>query len=156
MAPSNSNIYLFMLCSVTTMRTNLLYVSLNLKQGLNKASGRSKRMTEFSIIPLNNPIYDVMLMYYNTIHKHVCSQPSLSCSYLWHVVDQQQRNSNSGDVMCAADLQDVSQAHDGRIPGCDVPWTHVVVHAQVEDDMDLWQVGVPRDVKLTLRKRRSR
>lgn len=71
-------------------------------------------------------------------------------------MDQQQRDGDGGDVMSAADLQDVSQAHDGRVSGRDVPWAHIVVHTQVEDDMDLWQVGVPRDVKLTLRKRRSR
>lgn len=52
-------------------------------------------------------------------------------------MDQQQRDSDGGDVMSAADLQDVSQAHDGRITGRDVPRSHVVVHAQVEDDVDL-------------------
>lgn len=46
---------------------------------------------------------------------------ALSDSYLRHVVDQQQRDCDGGDVMCAADLQDVSQAHDGRVPGRDVP-----------------------------------
>ena len=80
----------------------------------------------------------------------------LGCSYLWHVVDQQQRYGDCGYVMRAADLQDVSQTHDGRVPGRDVPWTHVVVHTQVEDNVYLWQVGVPWDVKLTLRKRHSR
>lgn len=57
-------------------------------------------------------------------------------------MDQQQRNSDSGDVMCAADLQDVPQAHDGRVSGRDVPRTHVVVHTQVEDNMGLRQVGM--------------
>lgn len=66
-------------------------------------------------------------------------------------MDQQQRDGDCGDVMCAANLQDVSQTHDGRVPGRDVPRSHIVVHTQVEDDMDLGQVGVPRDVKLTLR-----
>ena len=61
-----------------------------------------------------------------------------SYSYLWHVVDEQQRDRDSGDVMCTADLQDVSQAHYGRVPRRDVPWTDVVVNAQVEDNVDLW------------------
>ena len=52
-------------------------------------------------------------------------------------MDQQQRDGDGGDVMRAADLQDVSQAHDGRIPSRDVPRTHVVVDAQVEDNVDL-------------------
>lgn len=66
-------------------------------------------------------------------------------------MDQQQRYGDGGDVVGAADLQDVSQAHDGGIPCRDVPRTHVIVHAQVEDDVDLRQVRVPRDVKLPLR-----
>lgn len=70
-------------------------------------------------------------------------------------MDQQQRDRDGSDVMSAADLQNVSQAHDGRVPGRDVPWAHVVVHAQVEDNMNLWKVGVPRDVELTLRKRQQ-
>lgn len=83
---------------------------------------------------------------------HVTSADSaLGDSYLWHVVDQQQRDGDGGDVMCAADLQDVSQAHYGRVPGRDIPWTHIVIHTKVEDNMDLWQVGVPGDVKLTLK-----
>lgn len=69
-------------------------------------------------------------------------------------MDQQQRDSDSGDVMCTADLQDVSQAHYGWVSCRDVPWPDIVVRAQVEDNMDLWQVGVPRDIELTLRKRR--
>lgn len=65
-------------------------------------------------------------------------------------MDQQQRYGDRGDVMCAAHLQDVSQAHDGGVSGRDVPWTHIVVHTQVEDNVDFGQIGVPRDVKLTL------
>lgn len=75
---------------------------------------------------------------------------------LWHVVDQQQRYGDCGYIMCAADLQDVSQTHDGRVPGRDVPWTHVVVHTQVKDNMHLREVGVPWDVKLTFKKTHSR
>ena len=52
-------------------------------------------------------------------------------------MNQQQRDCDSGNVMSAADLQNVSQAHDGWVPGRDVPRTHVVVHAQVEDNVDL-------------------
>lgn len=67
-------------------------------------------------------------------------------------MDQQQRYGHGRDVMGAADLQDVPQAHDGWIPRRDVPQTHVVIHAQVEDNVDLRQVGVARDVKLTFRR----
>lgn len=42
-------------------------------------------------------------------------------SYLRHVVDEQQRDGNGGDVVSAAHLEDVSQAHDGWVPGSDVP-----------------------------------
>lgn len=70
-------------------------------------------------------------------------------TYLRHVVDQQQRYGHGRDVMGAADLQDVSQAHDGWIPCRDVPQTYVIIHTQVEDNMDLRQVRVTRDVKLT-------
>lgn len=63
-------------------------------------------------------------------------------------MDQQQRYGDGGDVMGAADLQDVSQAHDGWIPRRDVPRAYVIVHAQVEDNVDLRQVRVSRDVKL--------
>lgn len=41
-------------------------------------------------------------------------------SYVWHVVDQQQGDGDGGDVVCAADFQDVPQAHDGRVTRCDV------------------------------------
>lgn len=76
-------------------------------------------------------------------------------SHLRHVVDQQQRDGDGGDVVRAADLQDVPQAHDGRVAGRDVSRPHVVVYTTVEDDMDLRQVGVTRDVELTLRQRWS-
>lgn len=72
----------------------------------------------------------------------------LGGSYLRHLVDQQQRYGDGGDVVGAAHLQDVPQAHDGRVASRDVPRAHVVVHAQVEDGVHLRQVGVPRDVKL--------
>lgn len=81
------------------------------------------------------------------------TQTSVGLSHLGHVVDQQQGDGDGGDVMRAADLQDISQAHDGRVPGRDVPRAHVVVHAQVEHRVDLGQVGVPRDVELTFGKR---
>lgn len=42
-------------------------------------------------------------------------------SYLRHVMDQQQRYGDSGDVMSAADLQDVSQTHNGWVSCSDVP-----------------------------------
>lgn len=58
-------------------------------------------------------------------------------------MDQQQRYGDGGDVVGAAHLQDVSQAHDGRVAGRDVARPHVVVHAQVEDGVNLRQVGVP-------------
>lgn len=70
-------------------------------------------------------------------------------------MDQQQRYGDGGDVMGAADLQDVSQAHDGWIPRRDVPWPYVIVHAQVEDNVDLRQVRVSRNVKLTFNERKE-
>lgn len=76
---------------------------------------------------------------------------SWKVTYLWHVMDQQQRDSDGGDIVCAAHLQDVSQAHDSWVPCCDVPWTDIVIHTQVEDNMDFWQVGVPWNVEFTLR-----
>lgn len=71
-------------------------------------------------------------------------------------MDQQQRYGDGRDVVGAAHLQDVPQAHDGRVSGRDVPRAHVVVHAQVEDGVHLRQVGVPRDVELTWRERDGR
>lgn len=71
-------------------------------------------------------------------------------SYLRHVMHQQQWDGDGGDVMGAADLQDVPQAHDGRVPSCDVPRTHVIIHTEVEDNMNLRQVGMARDVEFTL------
>lgn len=62
---------------------------------------------------------------------------------------QQQWDGDGGDVMGAADLQDVPQAHDGRVPGCDVPWTYVIIHTEVEDNMNLRQVGMASDVEFT-------
>lgn len=53
--------------------------------------------------------------------------------------------------MRAADLEDVAQAHDGRFPGRDVTWAHVVIHTQVEHYVDLRQVGVAGDVEFTWR-----
>lgn len=70
-------------------------------------------------------------------------------------MDQQQRYGDGGDVMGAAHLQDVSQAHDGWIPRRDVPWAHVIIHAQVENNVDLRQVRVLRDVKLTFNERKE-
>ena len=46
--------------------------------------------------------------------------PALLSAYLRHVVDQQQRHGDGGDVVAAADLQNVSQAHDGWVTGCNV------------------------------------
>lgn len=71
-------------------------------------------------------------------------------------MDQQQRYGDGGDIMGAADLQDVSQAHDGWIPRRDVPWTYVIIHAQVEDNVNLRQVRVPRDVKFTFNERKGK
>lgn len=81
----------------------------------------------------------------------VCVDPDLDRGgrYLGHVVDQQQRHGDGGDVVRAADLQDVPQAHDGRVAGRDASRPQVVVHTQVEDDVDLRQVGVSGDVELT-------
>lgn len=73
--------------------------------------------------------------------------------HLRHVVDQQQRHRDGGDVVGAAHLQDVPQAHDGRVAGRDVARAQVVVHAQVEDHVHLGQVGVARDVELASRER---
>lgn len=80
-------------------------------------------------------------------------QALTASSYLGHVVDEQQRDGNGGDVVSAAHLEDVSQAHDGWVPGSDVPWSDVVIHTQMEDGVDLRQVGVARDIELTFRKR---
>lgn len=63
-----------------------------------------------------------------------------SLPYLRHVMHQQQWDSDGGDVMSAADLQDVPQAHDGRVTGCDVPGTHVIIHTEVKHNMNLRQV----------------
>lgn len=48
-------------------------------------------------------------------------QALTASSYLGHVVDEQQRDGNGGDVVSAAHLEDVSQAHDRWVPGSDVP-----------------------------------
>lgn len=68
-------------------------------------------------------------------------------------MDEQQRDGNGGDVVSAAHLEDVSQAHDGGVPCGDVPRSDVVIHTQMEDGVDLRQVGVPRDIELAFRKR---
>lgn len=97
----------------------------------------------------------VRLKYHLSLH--LCGEAHVrSGSYLWHIVDQQQRYGDGGDVVGAADLQDVSQAHDGRISRRDVPRAYVIIHAQVEDDVDLRQVRVPRDVKLTFRDKKEK
>lgn len=96
-----------------------------------------------------------MLSHHRHIHTSVHPLSLCQSSYLWHLVDQQQRYGDGCDVMGAAHLQDVSQAHDGRVSGRDVPRAHVIVHTQVEDGVHLWQVGVPRDVKFTWGGRRG-
>lgn len=70
-------------------------------------------------------------------------------------MDQQQGYGDGGDVMGAADLQDVSQAHDGWIPRRDVRWTYVIIHAKVEDNVYLRQVRVSRDVELPFNERKE-
>lgn len=64
---------------------------------------------------------------------------------------QQQWDGDGGDVMGAADLQDVPQAHDGWVPGCDVSWTHIIIHTEVEHNMNLRQVWMACDVEFTWR-----
>ena len=62
---------------------------------------------------------------------------------------QQKGNGDGGDVMGTADLENVPQAHDGGISGCDVARAHIVIHTQVEHHMDLRQVGMSGNVEFT-------
>lgn len=69
---------------------------------------------------------------------------------------QQEGNADGGDVVCAADLEDVPEPHDGRVAGGDVHRPDVVIHAQVEGNVDFGQVGVPCDVELSCTIRQTR
>lgn len=66
---------------------------------------------------------------------------------------QQQWDGDGGDVMGAADLQDVPQAHDGWVPCCDVSRTHIIIHTEVKHNMNLRQVWMACDVEFTWRER---
>ena len=70
-------------------------------------------------------------------------------AYLWHIVHQQEGNTDGRDVVGTANLEDVSEPHDGRVPSSDISWFHVVIHTKVESDMYFWEVRVPRDVKFS-------
>lgn len=59
------------------------------------------------------------------------------CSYLGHVMHQQQGDGDGRDVMRAADLQDVPQAHDGGVARRDVARADVVVHTHMKDNVSL-------------------
>lgn len=49
---------------------------------------------------------------------------------------QQERNAYGCDVMGTADLEDVSQSHNGRVASSDVPGFHIVIHTEMESNMD--------------------
>lgn len=70
-------------------------------------------------------------------------------TYFWHFMHQQEGNADGGDVVCAADLEDVPEPHDGRVPGGHVHRPDVVIHAQVKGNVDFWEVWVPCDVELS-------
>lgn len=62
---------------------------------------------------------------------------------------QQKRNAHSSNVMRATHFEDVSKAHYCRVPGRDVPWPHIVIHAEVKSNMDFREIWVASDIKLS-------
>lgn len=67
---------------------------------------------------------------------------------------QQEGDADGGDVVCAADFENVPEAHDGRVAGSDAPRLHIVIHAEMESNVDLRQIGMPRDVKFSCEQQR--
>lgn len=49
---------------------------------------------------------------------------------------QQEGNADGGDVMCAADLEDVPEPHDGWVPSGHVHRPDVVIHTEVKGNVD--------------------
>lgn len=49
---------------------------------------------------------------------------------------QQEGNADGGDVVRAADLEDVPEPHDGRVPGGHVHRPDIVIHTQVKGNVD--------------------
>lgn len=56
---------------------------------------------------------------------------------------QQERDTDCRDVMRAADFENVPEAHDGRVTSSDISWFHVVIHTEMESNMDFWEIGMP-------------
>lgn len=62
---------------------------------------------------------------------------------------QQERNAYCGDVMGTANLEYISESHNGRITSSDVSWFHIVIHTQMESNMDFWEIRMPCNVKFS-------
>lgn len=62
---------------------------------------------------------------------------------------QQERDTYCCDVMGAANLEYVSETHNGRVPRSDVSRLHVVVHTEMESNMYFWEIRMPSNVKFS-------
>lgn len=73
-------------------------------------------------------------------------------SYLGHIVHEQQWDGDGGDVVRAANFEDVAEAHDGRVSSREVSRAHVIIHAQMKHYVNLGQVGMTSDVEFACKK----
>ena len=61
---------------------------------------------------------------------------------------EQQRDGEGVDVVAEAEADDVADAEDGGVSRGDVPRAYGLVHHEVEDAVDLGQVGVLGQVEV--------
>ena len=62
---------------------------------------------------------------------------------------QQQRDGKGLDVITETQTYDVAYAEDGRVPGSNVPCAHTIIHNQMKDSMNFWQVGMLGQVEIS-------
>lgn len=62
---------------------------------------------------------------------------------------QQERYAYCCDVMGAANLEYISESHNGRISSSDVSRLHIVIHTKVESNMYFREIRMPCNVKFS-------
>lgn len=70
-------------------------------------------------------------------------------AHLWHVMHQQERDAHCCDVMGTANLENISESHDSRIPSSDISRLYIVVHTEMESNVDFREIWMTCNIKFS-------
>jgi hypothetical protein len=62
---------------------------------------------------------------------------------------QQERDAYRCDIMGTADFENVSESHNSGIPSSDISRLHVIIHTEVESNMDFREIRMTCNVKFS-------